>query len=88
LDSCDIAGIKCNRLINEGTAIALSYGFFRQNELNPTRPRKVCFIDFGHSKLTITFAAFVPGKTKIIATHSDRNLGARRIDYLVFDKFA
>ena len=75
-------------LINEGTAIVLSYGFFRKSEFNASKPRKVCFIDFGHSKLTMTFAEFTPGKTKIIMTHSNRNLGARKIDYILFDKFA
>ena len=56
LDAAEIAGIKCVKLINESTAIALNYGFFRKNELN--NPRKVCFVDFGHSKLTVTFAHF------------------------------
>ena len=54
------------RLINESTAIALSYGFFRTTEFDPKRPRIVCFVDFGHSKLTVTFASFLPAGTKII----------------------
>ena len=75
------------RLINESTAIALTYGFFRRQELDAKNPRVVCFVDFGHSKLTVTYASFVPGKTKIIYTHSNRNLGARQIDYLLFELF-
>ena len=86
LDAAEIAGIKCVKLINESTAIALNYGFFRKAELD--KPRTVCFIDFGHSKLTVTYAKFQQGKTKIISSHSDRNLGARQIDYLLFDLFA
>lgn len=77
LDAAEIAGIKCIRLINESTAIALTYGFFRKADLDPKRPRLVAFVDFGHSKLTITYCSFVPGKTKIIMSHSNRNLGAR-----------
>lgn len=76
------------RLINESTAIALNYGFFRKADLSAEKPRIVCFVDFGHSKLTITYASFLPGKTKILATHSDRNLGARQIDYLLFELFS
>lgn len=34
LDAAQIAGIKCLRLINESTAIALTYGFFKKNELS------------------------------------------------------
>lgn len=77
LDAAEIAGIKCVRLLNDSTAIGYNYGFFRKNDLKPDQPRKVCFIDFGHSKLTVTYAQFLPGKMKIIYTHSDRNCGAR-----------
>jgi len=48
----------------------------------------VAFVDFGHSKLSLTFASFVPGKMKIISTHSNKNLGARKIDYLLFEQIA
>lgn len=87
LDAAEIAGIKCVRLLNESTAIAYNYGFFRKADLKPDEPRKVCFIDFGHSKLTVTYAQFLPGKMKIIYSHSDRNCGARQIDFLLFDLF-
>lgn len=87
LDACEIAGIKCIRLINESTAIALTYGFFRKNDLNADKARIVAFVDFGHSKLTVSYASFKPGKMKILGTHSDKNLGARQIDYLLTDLF-
>lgn len=68
------------RLINESTAIAITYGFFKKAELNPEKPRIVAFVDFGHSKLSVTFCLFKPGFARILMTHSDRNLGARQID--------
>lgn len=85
LDAAEIAGIKCVRLINETTATALTYGFFRKADLSADKPRTVVFVDFGHSKLSTTFAVFTPGKMKILATQSNKNLGARQIDYLLFD---
>jgi len=85
LDAAEIAGIKCIKLINESTAIALNYGFFRKNDLDEKKPKKVCFIDFGHSKSTVTFASFKPSKTTIICSHSNRNLGGRQFDYLLFN---
>ena len=57
-DAIEIAGIKCFRLINESTAIALNYGFFRRKEFTDHNPRTVAFVDFGHSKTTITMARF------------------------------
>jgi molecular chaperone DnaK (HSP70) len=59
LDAAEIAGIKCIKLLNESTAIALNYGFFRKGDLSADVPRKVAFVDFGHSKLTVTFASFL-----------------------------
>ena len=34
LDAAEIAGIKCLRVINESTAIALTYGYVKKNELS------------------------------------------------------
>ena len=56
LDACEIAGINCIRLINESTATALTYGFFRSKDLDEKKPRTVCFVDFGHASLIITYA--------------------------------
>ena len=85
LDASKIAGISCVRLINESTATALTYGFFRKGDLDEKEHRTVAFVDFGHSKLTVTFAQFLKGQMKILATHSDKNLGARQIDFLLFE---
>ena len=65
LDAAEIAGIKCVRLINESTAQALTYGFFRKADLDEKKPRRVVFVDFGHSKLTCTYAHFLKNKMKI-----------------------
>ena len=81
LDAAEIAGLKCLRVINESTAIALNYGFFRKKDLDAKEARVVAFVDLGHSKTTITLASFVQGKTKIICHKSDRNLGARDFDW-------
>lgn len=81
LDAAEIAGLNCLRVINESTAIALNYGFFRKKDLDAKEERVVAFVDMGHSKTTVTIASFVQGKTKIICHKSDRNLGARDFDW-------
>lgn len=85
LDAAEIANIKCLRLLNESTAIALNYGFFRKADLDDKNPRVVAFVDLGHSKCTITIASFLKGKMRIINHKSDRNIGARNFDYLLTD---
>lgn len=86
LDAAEIAGVKCIRLINESTAIALNYGFFRKADLPEKDPRYVAFVDLGHSKLTVTIASFLKGKMRIVCHKSDRNLGARNMDVLLLEK--
>ena len=80
IDACEIAGLKCLRVINESTAIAYNYGFFRKADLDPDNERFVAFVDVGHSKSTISIAAFKRGSCRILAHHSDRNLGGRDFD--------
>lgn len=72
-------------MINESTAVALTYGFFRKSDLDPKISRKVAFVDFGHSKLSVTYASFISGKMTVLGTHSNRNLGARQIDLQLFE---
>jgi len=63
----------------------LTYGFFRKGDLDADVERTVAFVDFGHSKLSITYAAFVKGKMRVISTHSNKDLGARQIDFQLFE---
>ena len=86
LDAAEIAGLKTLRLINESTAIALNYGFFRKADLPDKDPRYVAFVDLGHGKLTVTIASFLKGKMRIVVHKSDRNLGARQMDSLLLEK--
>lgn len=56
MDAVHVAGLKCPRILNESTAIALNYGFFKRKDFKAEKPRNVAFVDFGHSKCTITIA--------------------------------
>ena len=77
MDACRIANVNCVRIMNESTAIALGYGFFRKAELTNDKPRNVVFVDFGHSKVTCTIVQYTKDKGKILAHTSDRNFGTR-----------
>lgn len=88
LDAAKVANINCLRLINENTAVALTYGFFRRKEFDEKKERFVAFIDFGHGNFSTTIASFTQKKVKILAHNSDRNLGARNFDALLLDKIS
>lgn len=54
LDSANIAGFNVLRLMNETTAVALSYGFYKQDlPALEEKPRNVIFVDFGNASLQV-----------------------------------
>lgn len=88
LDAAGIAGLNCLRMINETTATALSYGFYKQDLPAPEeKSRNVIFVDFGHSSIQISACAFNKGKLKMLAAGSDL-VGGRDVDNLLADFFS
>ncbi|XP_065362261.1 heat shock 70 kDa protein 4 isoform X2 [Calliphora vicina] len=86
LDAAQIAGLNVLRLMNETTATALSYGFYKQ-DLPEDKPRNVVFVDCGHSSLQVSACAFTKGKLKMLASSWDQ-VGGRDIDCALGDHFA
>lgn len=84
LDACKVAKVNCLRLMNENTAIALCYGFFRRKEFSE-KAKNIAFLDMGHGKTTCTIASFTDKKVTILSHASNRNLGGRNFDYLLCD---
>lgn len=66
LYAAKIAGLRVLRLFNETTAIALTYGIYKQDLPNPDEaPRNVVFVDCGHSSLQVFACAFHKEKLKV-----------------------
>lgn len=88
LDAAGIAGLNCLRLVNETTATALSYGFYKQDlPAVEEAPRNVIFVDFGHSSIQISACAFNKGKLKMLAATSDL-VGGRDVDFMLAEHFS
>lgn len=89
LDAADIAGLKALRLINDTTAIALGYGITKLDLPGPEeKPRRVAFVDIGHSNYTVSIVEFRKGELNVKATAWDRNFGGRNFDKALTDHFA
>ena len=88
LNSIFISGLNCSALLNESSAISINYAFQKLKELNPNIPRIVCFIDLGHSQLTIFYAEFTTKTIKVLSVSSERFCGARDMDYLIAEKIS
>ncbi|OQS03940.1 heat shock protein belonging to the HSP70 family [Thraustotheca clavata] len=85
LNAAKIAGMNCLRLMNEHTAVALSYGIYKslRNLFHETEPEHVMFIDIGHSGYTVSVVAFVKGKLQVKSVAYDRFLGGRNFDQVI-----
>merc|ERR1712232_1212800 len=86
LVGCEIVGISgVLRLMHEHTAVALSYGIFKdlKKEFNKEQPTNVMFIDMGASCYTVSIVAFETGKLVVKSCFFDENLGGRDFDEVI-----
>ncbi|KAL8412295.1 hypothetical protein RB596_001502 [Gaeumannomyces avenae] len=86
LDAAEIAGLKLLRLINDTTAAALGYGITKLDL--PTAeetPRRVAFVDVGHSDYTVSIVDFKKGELAVKSTAFDRHFGGRNFDKALVD---
>ncbi|KAI9219216.1 heat shock protein 70 family [Blastocladiella britannica] len=87
LEACEIAGLNPLRLINDTTASALAYGITKTDLPEEGAPRKVVFVDVGHSSTSIAAVQYVKGKLQVKATAADPFLGGRDLDQLLVNHF-
>ncbi|GAB0133594.1 Heat shock protein hsp88 [Epichloe bromicola] len=89
LDAAEIAGLKVLRLINDTTAAALGWGITKLDLPAPEeKPRRVCFVDIGHSNYTCSVVEFKKGELAVKSTAWDRNFGGRDFDKALVDHLA
>jgi heat shock protein 4 len=89
MDAAEIAGLKLLRLMNDTTAAALGYGITKLDL--PTaeeKPRRVAFIDIGHSNYTCSIVEFRKGELTVKSTAYDRHFGGRDFDKALVDHLA
>ncbi|KAI4170175.1 MAG: hypothetical protein LQ343_005181 [Gyalolechia ehrenbergii] len=89
IDAAEIAGLKLLRLINDTTATALGYGITKLDL--PTaeeKPRRVAFVDIGHSNYACSVVEFKKGELTVKSTAWDRHFGGRDFDKALVDHFA
>jgi len=89
MDAAEFAGLKLLRLMNDTTATALGYGITKVDLPPPEeRPRRVAFVDIGHSNYTCSIVAFKKGELQVLSTAYDRHFGGRNFDKILVDHFA
>ncbi|KAK6085618.1 hsp70-like protein [Seiridium cupressi] len=88
IDAAEIAGLRPLRLINDTTAAALGYGITKLDLPGPEeKPRRVCFIDIGHSNYTASVVEFKKGELTVKSTACDRHFGGRDFNLALVNHF-
>ncbi|AGO14067.1 AaceriAGR212Wp [[Ashbya] aceris (nom. inval.)] len=88
-DAARIAGLNPVRVVNDVTAAAVSYGVFKTDlPEGEEKPRRVAFVDIGHSSYTCSIGSFKKGELKIIGTAYDKHFGGRNFDRAITEHFA
>ena len=78
IDAAEIAGLKPLRLINDTTAAALGWGITKLDlPAADEKPRRVAFVDIGHSEFTCSIVEFKKGELTVKSTTYDRHFGGR-----------
>ena len=83
LASAEIANVRCLRLVNEHTAIALSYSVFKdaKGEFDGEgQSRKVMFCDVGESGACFSISAFTKGRLSVLAVAESPVVSGRLFD--------
>ncbi len=89
IDAAEIAGLKLLRLINDTTATALGYGITKLDlPAAEEKPRRVAFVDIGHSNYSCSIVEFKKGELAVKSTAYDRHFGGRNFDKALVDHFA
>mmetsp|Transcript_21820 Transcript_21820/g.19880 ORF Transcript_21820/g.19880 Transcript_21820/m.19880 type:complete len:794 (+) Transcript_21820:57-2438(+) len=85
LVASEIAQLNTLKVVNESTAIALSYGIFKSAKglFSETDPTYVMFIDIGYTGYSVSVVSFKHEKMSVLSTVSDRELGGRDFDNVI-----
>lgn len=88
VDAAEIAGLKMLRLMNDTTAAALGYGITKLDLPGPEeKPRRVAFVDIGHSNYTCSIVEYKKGELAVKSTAYDRHFGGRDFNLALVNHF-
>ncbi|KAI0100847.1 heat shock protein Hsp88 [Nemania sp. FL0031] len=88
LDAAEIAGLKPLRIMNDTTAAALGYGITKLDlPAEDQKPRRVVFIDIGHSNYSCSVVEFKKGELTVKSTAFDRHFGGRDFNLALVNHF-
>ena len=89
ISALEVVDVNVQRLINDTTAAALGWGITKLDlPSGDEKPRRIVFIDIGHSTYTASVVEFRKGELAVKGTGFDRHYGGRDFDKCLVDHFA
>ena len=85
LNILQISGINCYSLLNESSAICLSYFLHHYKSLESDKNKVICFIDLGQSKLSLHLCSFTNKETTVLYSKSNKYIGCRDFDMKILN---
>ena len=82
MKAAEMAGLRCDRLLNEPTAAALAYGFRKDVE------RNVAIFDLGGGTFDVSVLHLSSGVYEVLATSGDTYLGGEDFDLRIVEWLA
>jgi len=82
IEAANMAGLRCERLLNEPTAAALAYGFRRNYD------RTIVVYDLGGGTFDVSILQLASGVYETLATRGDTYLGGEDFDFRLVDHLA
>ena len=77
--------MNCYSLLNESSAIALSYFLHHYKALEANNNKIICFIDLGQSKLSLHLCSFNNKEIIILYSKSNKYIGCRDFDLKILN---
>jgi molecular chaperone DnaK (HSP70) len=84
-----IAGVNLLKIVNEPTAVGIAYGIYKGSSLPAEKeaPKKVAFVDVGHSCVQASVMDFNDRKVKVLGAAHDLTVGGLFFDELIREYF-
>lgn len=87
LDSIRLGGMNPLRIVNDLTAISLTWGLYKV-DLDEKEPKRVMIIDIGDQAMSVGITEFTKSQAKIVSTAYEFGVSGSAIDYALANHFA
>jgi heat shock protein 4 len=87
LDAIQLGGMDALKIVNDLTAISLTWGLYK-TELDEKVPIRVMFVDVGEQAMSVGITEFTKSQAKVISTAYNTGVSGRAVDFALASHFA